>query len=410
MYKPVVIASMLFSFAFERGMGQTHVQTATLYQNPAVGKAISVAFGSPSTLHDLIIVHVDWDGQTRSVATVTDSKGNTYHKINGTTNWNTTNYAAELWYAYDIHAGATTVTATLSGNPTSYLQIYTSEYSGIASSIDPLDQNSAANGNSTAVSSGTKATSYTNELVYGVSIGASGVLTTGAGFVNRSTANSNIVEDKKVTTGGTFGASFTSASGNWVAQMATFISTTSILPVNFISFAGHCNKNQTVLEWSTASETNNDYFTIEQSDGGNAWKAVGTVKSEGNSSVALDYSYNADEATKDISYFRIMQTDRDGQSSYSRIISVNACSAHLSGINIFPNPSSGASLSGNIGYIPDGKYSIELFDGFGRIVGRSTITQPEFTFNFAQPLSAGVYYARFSSEGFSTVMPFLVKH
>jgi hypothetical protein len=412
MYKPVLISFFFLSVALEQSLGQTHAQTATLFKNPAGGKTIGVAFGSPCTSGNLIIAHVDWDGQTRNVATLTDSKGNIYHKISGTTDWNTTNYAAELWYAYNIHPGATTVTATLSGNPTSFLQIYISEYSGIAGSIDPLDQSSVAIGNSIAVSSGTAATRYTNELVYGASIGASGALTTGAGFVNRSTANSNIIEDKNVTTGGSFGASFTSAGGNWVAQMATFISTISLLPVDFISFAGHCENNQTVLEWTTASETNNDNFIIEQSGGGNDWKAIGAVKGAGNSSMAKEYSFNvvAGETNKGIVYFRIKQTDVDGHFIYSRIIGVNSCSLPGSTINIFPNPSNGTSLSGTIGYLPEGKYSIEFFDSFGRIAGRSMVTQAAFTINFPQTLPAGVYYARFSSEGLSTVLPFLVKH
>jgi hypothetical protein len=230
--------------------------------------------------------------------------------------------------------------------------------------------------------------------------------------MNRSTANSNIIEDKNVTTGGSFGASFTSAGGNWVAQMATFISTISLLPVDFISFAGHCENNQTVLEWTTASETNNDNFIIEQSGGGNDWKAIGAVKGAGNSSMAKEYSFNvvAGETNKGIVYFRIKQTDVDGHFIYSRIIGVNSCSLPGSTINIFPNPSNGTSLSGTIGYLPEGKYSIEFFDSFGRIAGRSMVTQAAFTINFPQTLPAGVYYARFSSEGLSTVLPFLVKH
>ncbi|HTB25213.1 MAG TPA: hypothetical protein VK711_07570, partial [Puia sp.] len=103
------------------GFGQTHVQTTTLFQT-TTANSISVAFGAASTSGNLIVVHVDWDGQTNNVTAVTDNKGNSYKKISGTTNWNGISYAAELWYAYNITggAGAITVKAKLSGNPTSF--------------------------------------------------------------------------------------------------------------------------------------------------------------------------------------------------------------------------------------------------------------------------------------------------
>src|SRR5580704_2582846 len=234
MKRPLTIYFVMLFFTLQHSFGQTHVQTTTLYQ-ATTATAISQTFGAASTAKNLIVVHIDYDNQIVSVSSVTDTKGNSYARINGPTNWNGANYRAELWYAYNITGGgaATTVTAHLSGAPTSFSQIYISEYSGIASSINPLDQNSVAIGATAAVSSGAKTTTYSNELIYGASIGASGILTTGGGFTNRSTANQNIIEDKNVATAGSYNTSFTSAGGNWIAQMATFISTISILPVDF---------------------------------------------------------------------------------------------------------------------------------------------------------------------------------
>jgi hypothetical protein len=222
---------LLFVAALGAGIpavSQTHIQTTTLFQT-STATTISKTFASASNNGDLIVVHLDWDGQTRSISSVTDTKGNHYAKINGTTNWNGTNYAAELWYAFNITggAGAITITATLSGAPTTFSQIYMSEYSGIAA-ISPLDQNSVAIGSTAAVSSGSMTTTHANELIYGVSIGASGTLTTGAGFTNRSTANGNIVEDMTVSATGSYKAAFTSAGGNWIAQMATFVASATL--------------------------------------------------------------------------------------------------------------------------------------------------------------------------------------
>ena len=289
----VILNIFLLGFA-GRILAQAHVQTNTLFQ-PTLATTIASTFASPSTSGNLIIVHLDWDNQARSISSVTDNKGNTYARISGPTNWNGALYRAELWYAYNITGGggAIKVTATLSGTPTSFTQIYISEYSGILSVANPLDQSAVNTGATVGVSSGFKTTTYNNELVYGASIGASGTLTKGGTFTLRSAANSNIIEDKNAAAIGSYDANFTSASGNWIAQMATFISTSSsfILPVNFSSFTGRCRNDQTVLDWSTANEMNNDYFTIEKSSNENYWSSVGTVKSAGNSSLQQDYSF-----------------------------------------------------------------------------------------------------------------------
>jgi len=402
---------ILLIFISKTGFGQTHVQTTTLFQT-TTANSISVAFGATSTSGNLIVVHVDWDGQTNNVTAVTDNKGNSYKKISGTTDWNGASYAAELWYAYNITggAGAITVKAKLSGNPTSFSQIYISEYSGILSVADPLDQSAVAIGNSLAVSSGTKTITYNNELIYGASIGASGALTKGAGFTLRSGANSNIIEDKNAAAIGAYNASFTSAGGNWVAQLATFISTSSgfVLPVDLLSFTGECNNNHIVLNWTTAAETNNDYFTIERSEDGSVWENAGTVKSAGNSSVNQNYSFTANETQNPVSYFRLKQTDLDGNFEYFHTIQVNNCNNNSTAVNIYPNPSNGLAISGSINLKDNQTYTIEIFNSLGMMVSRYSSSQPEFTVSFPHGLTSGVYYARISLAGFSTAKCFLV--
>ncbi|HMH35023.1 MAG TPA: T9SS type A sorting domain-containing protein, partial [Puia sp.] len=391
-------------------IGQTHVQTTTLFQTSTAAN-IAKAFTASSTTGNLIVVHLDWDGQTRSITSVTDNKGNSYTRINGPTNWNGPNYRAELWYAYNITGGgaAITVTGHLSGAPISFSQIYISEYSGIVTA-NPLEQNAVATGNSAAVSSGAKTTTYTNELIYGASIGASGVLTVGGGFTSRSTANSNIVEDKNAAAIGSYNAAFTSASGNWVAQMATFISTSSlhILPIELLSFTAQCNHGQINLTWITASESNNDYFSIERSADGEHWNPIGTVKGVGNSSVNQTYSFTTDQTTDATSYFRLKQADLDGKLKYFNIVRVNPCDEDLTGLSIYPNPSNGRSLHGRIHLKSTEAYSIVIFDRFGKLVSRFESVLPEFNINFLQVLQPGVYYARFTSAGFSKVKSFLV--
>src|SRR5688572_2890196 len=50
------------------------------------------------------------------------------------------------------------------------------------------------------------------------------------------------------------------------------------LPIQLLSFTGKCEDKNIVLEWSTASVTNNDYFTLERSKDAILWKNVCHVK------------------------------------------------------------------------------------------------------------------------------------
>jgi len=408
-----LIISIFLLGSFVQGLAQTHVQTNTLFQVSAA-TTIASTFAAPSTSGNLIVVHLDWDNQARSISTVTDNKGNSYARISGPTNWHGAAYRAELWYAYNITGGggAIKVTATLSGAPTSFTQIYISEYSGILSVANPLDQNAVNTGNGGPVTSGSKTTVYNNELIYGASIGASGVLTKGAGFTLRSAANSNIIEDKNAAAIGANSATFTIASGDWVAQMATFISTGSsiILPVDFMSFTGRCNNNQVVLNWSTANEMNNNYFTIEKSMNEILWQPIGTVKSAGNSAIRQDYSFIPDENNEGISYFRIKQTDLDGKFKYSEVISVTSCGESKKDIEIYPNPTNGVTLSGKINSKMNQPWSIVIYDKLGNVIMRSTSGQAAFTLYFPHTLSPGIYYAGFYSGSISKATSFLVRN
>jgi hypothetical protein len=410
MCKPLTLTLISITLVFS-GMSQTYVQTSTNYIANSNATTIVQAFGGASTTGDLIIVHLDYGTTTVHATSVTDNKGNTYKKINSTT-WNGT-WSAELWYAYNITGGGTvTVTANLSGAAGhNYTQIYITEYTGIVSTADPLDQNATAANTTGTISSGSQTTTYTNELIYGASIGAAGPLTTGAGFTTRSTVDANIIEDMSVATSGSYKATFTSAGGNSVAQMATFRTLLSVLPVDLSSFTGNCSNNQVVLNWTTAAEINNDHFTIEQSADGANWEAIGTVKGEGNSGLDQNYSYTVNGTNAGGAYYRLDQVDLSGNSTYSKIIRVGSCGLTASNVNVYPNPSNGASLGGRIDLAPGQTTSIQVFDAMGRMVGGGEINQPDFVVTFPRTLPAGLYYARFSSTGASSsVTAFLVKH
>jgi hypothetical protein len=114
----------------------------------------------------------------------------------------------------------------------------------------------------------------------------------------------------------------------------------SPLPVELTRFG--CRKtsdNQVQLTWSTASEDNNDYFTVERSADAKNYVAIAKVKGGGNSYVPLHYSSMDNSPLLGTSFYRIKQTDFNGMSKYSKACVVNNLkSQEVGDVMIYPNP------------------------------------------------------------------------
>src|SRR5688572_1178487 len=99
---------------------------------------------------------------------------------------------------------------------------------------------------------------------------------------------------------------------------------TSPLPVELISFdAVPVDNNKVKLDWITATEINNDYFTVEHSLDTYEWEKVTQVPGYGNSNTNIEYEAWDVDPYEGISYYRLKQTDFDGQFSYSGIEKVS---------------------------------------------------------------------------------------
>ncbi len=110
------------------------------------------------------------------------------------------------------------------------------------------------------------------------------------------------------------------------------------LPIELLSFTATPNRKVVDLFWQTATEINNDFFTIERSKDGEHFSTLKTVDGAGNSNALINYSDQDTQPLEGISYYRLKQTDFDGNYSYSTIVSVNFNSNDNIVANIFPNP------------------------------------------------------------------------
>ncbi|MFH2143512.1 MAG: Calx-beta domain-containing protein [Bacteroidota bacterium] len=154
-------------------------------------------------------------------------------------------------------------------------------------------------------------------------------------------ADGTFTDATQYTTGRTWNppvVTFTDANftdGNFFTIASSSSSTP--LPVELLSFTGQFVNDKVLLEWATASEKNNDYFTVEKNSGGNEFEQITTVKGAGNSNLILHYDATDYNPLSGISYYRLRQTDYDGKYSFSSIITVQVTTKQDL-IQIFPNP------------------------------------------------------------------------
>ena len=118
-----------------------------------------------------------------------------------------------------------------------------------------------------------------------------------------------------------------------------------LLPVELISFSAKRVEKDVVLNWETATELNNDYFTIQRSlDAITFTDLTPNVKGAGTTVVPQSYNFIDEEVfdilQEDLLYYRLKQTDFDGSFSYSSIHAVQYKNEHAE-ITIYPNPTSG---------------------------------------------------------------------
>jgi len=121
----------------------------------------------------------------------------------------------------------------------------------------------------------------------------------------------------------------------------TLVDNRSPLPISLTSFDVVCDNKQININWVTASETNNNYFTIEKSNDGINTTVVGIIKGNGTTTEKNTYTFVDTEPTSEVTYYRLKQTDFDGKFEYFDMKSVSCNVDNFTGVNVYPNPNMG---------------------------------------------------------------------
>ncbi len=151
----------------------------------------------------------------------------------------------------------------------------------------------------------------------------------------------------------------------------TFSGTGIILPITYKSLEANHYGSYAEINWITASESNNDYFTVQRTLDGVKFENIETIDGAGNSKEDIRYSYVDSNPYDGVSYYRIKQTDFDGKYKYSDIKAVSNI-AKSKELVLAPNPATDL-MSLNFGLERTGDYTIRIVDYAGRIVFEKTV-------------------------------------
>lgn len=194
-----------------------------------------------------------------------------------------------------------------------------------------------------------------------------------------------------------FGAMLSARVQNGTAQvdhMRITVFTTTILPIELLSFSATAEQDGVRCNWMTATEKNTDYFSLESSRDGIDFHEVYRTQAAGNSNTVQQYDYLDKDPGAGIRYYRLKNVDLDGAFDYSGVISVN-CS-HTAAMQIYPNPAQQWAT-----VLTDGGFDeIIITDAQGhvvdRVAGNSLANEQQLNL---YDMPDGVYFVCVKSNG-----------
>jgi hypothetical protein len=168
------------------------------------------------------------------------------------------------------------------------------------------------------------------------------------------------------------------------------------LPVELTHFNARANSQATVdLSWATASEKDNDFFTVDRSADGIQFEKVQQVPAK-NSVLGAPYSCRDEQPLPGLSYYRLSQTDFDGTTRYLSIKTVTVAGGGTE-IHIVPNPVVEQTLRFRLDLSLDFDGRLEVLNTRGEVVSVRSLSLEKGSTWMTQPLdglTAGVYALR----------------
>ena len=195
-------------------------------------------------------------------------------------------------------------------------------------------------------------------------------------------------------TSGTF-----NSSGRFA--LANKIGGNNDLPIEFLNFTVTNKNGSAYLEWSTASEINNNFYSVEKSRDGVLFEEIDTLNGAGYSINTNNYNFIDAKPFEGITYYRIKQTDFDGKFEYSetKFIENNSIENYF---NISPNPVfSDRNITIVTNQLKNDNFLITILNLEGKIYYKEKIivnNENLYKINLGNNIRSGFYLLNISGE------------
>ena len=163
------------------------------------------------------------------------------------------------------------------------------------------------------------------------------------------------------------------------------------LPIGLLYFSGLNEHSYNSFSWSTSTEINNDYFTLEKTTDTENFTAVAKKNGAGNSNTLLYYSIIDYYPTEGLSYYRLKQTDFDGKYTYSKLVAIDVSNQQTEDFSIYPNPFSTSATIAINDVSQFNKVELRIYNVLGEEMMITSITKQITTFD-TRNLSTRIYF------------------
>ena len=173
----------------------------------------------------------------------------------------------------------------------------------------------------------------------------------------------------------------------------------SVLPIEIIYFKANLDDDNDVsLSWATASEIDNDFFQIDRSFNGLDWHVIFRCLGAGNSNSLLSYCHQDKSKTFGLVYYRLSQTDFDGNSDYFPVESVQNNVQSGQSLYLFPNPGDKfLTVQG----VEETYCNIQLYNSLGincrHLLKETEVYLNQKVFDISN-LKTGIYFVEFENK------------
>ncbi|GEM_PF-1753453 len=178
------------------------------------------------------------------------------------------------------------------------------------------------------------------------------------------------------------------------------------LPIELLSFQAKRVQNSVQLNWITSSEINNAYFEVEHAAEDATFNVLIEIKGSGTTSEQRDYQYTDVSPFSNVNYYRLKQTDVDGNFTYSSVVSISFDAQN--GLSVYPSVSSDfIHVAINSSDTNNDAVVLQIFDITGRLI-KSISTQKNVDFQLSlDGWVSGVYIVKLELKNFSQVVRFV---